>query len=346
VLAVAVVSVAPTLIYQRVNGPNPGATLRSTFDVEVYSLQPAQLILPLENHRLAGFRAQAAAYRRLIRQLDPALNNESRLAWLGTLASLGFIFLLGLSLIRVRDPEDGPWAGYRLGDLASVNLAMLVLGTVWGVGFLIAFWVTSTLRGYNRVSVVIAMVALLALGAVVDRYCRKVESRKWVAFAAAFVLLAIGLFDQTSASFVPTYVRNKTAYNSQRAFGASAQKLLPAGAMVFQLPYTPFPGAGVELPAGYGDYDPLIPYIYSEGLKWSFGAMRGRELAAWQAKTAALPVPKMLELIKQKDFSAVYVDRLGYKDQGQRIVAELTATLGKPDVTSSNGRMLLWSIGK
>jgi phosphoglycerol transferase len=219
---------------------------------------------------------------------------------------------------------------------------MLIVGASWGLGFLISFWVTTVLRGYNRTSIVISMLALLAVGAVVDWYCRRFADRKWVAVAVALVLLGVGLVEQTSPANVPAYAANSTAYRTDLRFGSAVQKALPAGSMVFQLPYVQFPGAAAVLPAGFGDYDHLLPYIYSDGLRWSFGAMRGRANAKWQADVSALPVPRMLERIKSAGFSAVYVDRLGYTDHGKQIVADLTAALGKPAVKSSDGRMLLW----
>jgi len=160
------------------------------------------------------------------------------------------------------------------------------------------------------------------------------------------VLVVLGLLDQTSPALVPNYQTMKDVTQTQKAFGAQLQAALPEGSMIFQLPYVAFPGAGRTMPNGVGDYDHLVPYIYSDGLKWSFGAMNGRETAAWQSKTATLPAPQMVQELKDTGFAAIYVDQVAYADNGKQIVTDLAKVLGPPDVQSSDGQVLLWRLNK
>ena len=334
----------PTLIYQQQNGVDQSAAPRTVSDAELYAFRPVQLILPTTNHRIPLLAAKAMHYNQYLGALNPAFANESRVAALGAIASLGFGFLLVWPLFGMRVVATSKWARYRLGDLASINLIMLLLGTVGGLGYLIAATITPMLRGYNRVSIVIAMVALLAVGAIVDRATLRFTRARWLPWAAAVLLLCLGIFDQTARVYPQTYRDLKAVNQSEREFAASAQKLLPSQSMVFQLPYGQFPYPGRTPPNGTGPYDLLLPYIYSDGLRWSSGAMIGRATAAWQEKVTALAVPEMLQQIRDAGFSAVYVDRLGYEDKGLQIVADLEAALGAPDVASADGRMVLWRI--
>src|SRR5262249_34041228 len=107
------------------------------------------------------------------------------------------------------------------------------------------------------------------------------------------------------------------------------------GAMVFQLPYMPFPecGPGHNLK----DYELLRPYLHSTRLRWSHGAIKGRETDEWQKMVAALPAPDMLERLIASGFSGLYIDRRGYADRGAALEAALTRLLDAEPLTSASG---------
>ena len=70
---------------------------------------------------------------------------------------------------------------------------------------------------------------------------------------------------------------------SDRAFVAAIDDVLPDGAAVFQVPVLDFPET---IPPGrMEDYDPLRAYLADTGtLRWSYGAVKGRPEADWQAR--------------------------------------------------------------
>jgi hypothetical protein len=106
--------------------------------------------------------------------------------------------------------------------------------------------------------------------------------------------------------------------------------------MIFQLPYVPFP----ESPPVHEmlDYDHLKAYLQSKSLRWSYGAIRGREGDEWQRSVAVLPVPAFAETLAFAGFNGVYVDRSGYEDKGAALESELAAALAVSPVTSGSGR--------
>lgn len=347
VAATVYASNLPTVLYQWRHGPNLSGAIRGFFDAEVLGLRPIQLILPNSGHAIMSWRQTARVYDGLLSAVNPLLVNESRTATLGVIAAAGFVVLVIWALLRLRAPENGPEAWRRMPDLAGINLAMLVLGTVGGLGFTIAFFVTPVLRGYNRVSVVIAMVSLLAVGGMLDSLADRWRGMpKWVPAAVAVVLVVGGVLDQTSRLWVPDYAATKSTNSIQREFARSAQEALPERAMVFQLPFVTFPGNDRPLPDDFAEYDLLIPYTYSDGLRWSFPSMRGRGPSEWQRSVADSPVPAMVRRLREADFSAVYVDREGFEDGGDEVVRDLRDELGEPIVESEDGRMMLWALDR
>jgi phosphoglycerol transferase len=142
--------------------------------------------------------------------------------------------------------------------------------------------------------------------------------------------------DNVGAARTPGYPAQKAQATTDAAFVATLERTLPADAMVFQLPFISFPeGDGAERTGGY---DHFIPYLYSKTLRWSFGAVRGREGAIWQQAVASRSGAALAEGLKSSGFAAIWIDRRGYRDRGHRLEQSLReATLSSP-LQSSNGR--------
>jgi phosphoglycerol transferase len=92
------------------------------------------------------------------------------------------------------------------------------------------------------------------------------------------------------------------------------------------------------------DNDEFLPYLWSEGLRWSFGSMRGRPDGDWQPKVSSDDPGPSLPGLVGLGFSGVVLDRAGYADGGSAVVARLNETLGPPSVTSPGGRWKFWDL--
>src|SRR5262249_44854025 len=143
------------------------------------------------------------------------------------------------------------------------------------------------------------------------------RARRLAYYGGLGALLAFGLFDQTALPPEPSYAATRSSYENDREFVAAIAMQVPPDAMIFQLPDVSFP-EGLE-PNRTGSYDLLRWYLHSHGLRWSFGAMRGRE-PDWRLAVAEAPGPVMLSRLAALDFSGVYVDTTGYADEGKALI--------------------------
>jgi len=149
------------------------------------------------------------------------------------------------------------------------------------------------------------------------------------------------MLDQTTPADVPSYQSASGQFRSDAEFAERAEHWLPQGSMVLQLPFVPFPEA---LPPGsMKPYDPLLPYLHSTTLRWSYGAMSGRYWDAWLAGLASLPIEDTLDAAAAAGFRAICIDRDGYADRGTDIGARLSA-LGLARMVARNGRFWLYDI--
>jgi phosphoglycerol transferase len=124
-------------------------------------------------------------------------------------------------------------------------------------------------------------------------------------------LLIFGAFDQIPVFELSNQPNGRRLFYQDQFFISQLESRLPAGTMVFQLPHTVFP-------FDYGRermlrYDQARAYLHSKTLRWSWGAMPGRN-HDWAKVTAELPLHEFIERIIFAGFGGLLIDRYGYKD--------------------------------
>ena len=343
--SVAIAQVVPSKIATAQLPPNPSGLVRNPGQAEIAGLKVTQMFLPIDGHRIGAFARLKATYRAGLSQIGPSLNNEANIASLGILLALGFLVsLLAFVFWPERGSPDGAGSGWEAVRTAGfLNLCALLLATVGGFGAMLAVLLPQ-IRSYNRISVFIGFVSLAALASLADRAFARWQGgwRRAALYAALAVVTALAVLDQTPVSLAVAPMQ-AAQYRSGTAFGIAVTKALPAGAAVFQIPYMPYPEPGGPF-FGMQDYDPLRGYVFTDGLRWSYGTMKGRPDDAWQKATAALPPAEMIAVAKARGFTALWVQLNGYADGGTGIRATLTGLLGEPVAVSDDGVFAVWKL--
>jgi phosphoglycerol transferase len=332
-----VIDDAPTIVYRHEHGTDTAVAQRLPQESEIYSLNLTSLVLPVPGDRIGPLN-------RLRERYDtstpvPSAGDES----LGLVAALGFLWLCGLTLASaIGFGRAGPLLE-RQRYLGFAALITLLTGTFGGISALIAYLVTPEIRVWDWISIFISFFALAAVGIGLDALRRRLgTARRWWAAAALAVVLGFGVYEQSSTSAIPPYAANAASYGSDGAFVDRIQSLVPHGAAVFELPYVPFP----ENPpvVRMTDYDEGRGYIQTTtGLRWSYGAMKGRP-ADWESQTTAMPVPTLMAGVVAAGFSGIWIDRFGYADNGVSLAGQIQAALGTPPIGSDDGRFLFFDL--
>ena len=337
ILGTFAANLAPSLWYVHQHGANTaGAVGRHPAESELYGLKLTGMLLPREDHRLPGFANLAASFR-----TPSPVPSEAGQA-LGLVTGAGLCYLLGLAALVLAGRRGSRESDRHLSLLA---VSAIAVGTVGGLSSLIALLVSPQIRAWNRLSVYIGFLALVALGGLADRLrahlrARGVRPVTWTVVLGA--VLAVGLLDQTSGADVPRYAQLAAQYHSDGAFVAALESALPDRAMVFQLPIRAFPE--LRAPADMKVSDPFRLYLQSHHLRWSFGGVEGRPTADWQMPLAAQPTDSLLPRLAALDFAGLVVDRFGYDDRAAALEATLRAALGGPATVSSDGRFSFFDL--
>jgi phosphoglycerol transferase len=333
-------NVAPKLIYTHNHGTNTEVGRRSPVESEIYGLKIAQLLLPVSGHRIGILAQDKALY-----DVKAPLVNENTSTSLGVIGSLGFMMLVAMIFFGTYMGSGRDIAVLR--QLAVLNLSGILLATIGGFGSLFALIISPEIRAYNRIVVFIAFISFFAVGVIVDKFINFVsqkEIRSWVRFILPAILLVVGIYDQTTVHYVPDYSGLKMYYENDASFVSQIEHSVPKNSMIFQLPYVPFP----ENPPvnNMEDYDLFRGYLHSQDLRWSYGTMRGRAGDEWYKQVSQQPLEEMLKTLSLTEFNGIYIDRNGYKDQANKLIADISKNLDEQPIYSNNQRLAFFKLMK
>ena len=330
----------PGIAYRIANGANPDLAQRIPHESWLYSFDLTRLVFMVAGHRIDRFS-----------NLGNNVAGNSLTVGEGDILGLvlGITFLLMLAMVAVRLVRGRVGDGAR-GPLLNSTLMLattcFLLGTTGGLGAMFAVILTPQIRAWTRITPFLAFLCLLVLAMGVDWARRRIDGAGWRRVLSAVLPLVVGAFalwDGTSPANRPNHAANITEWRGDQEFVDRITDTLPPDSSVLQLPVQPFPEAGgiVQM----GDYEHLTGYVHADGLRWSYGAMKGRP-GDWTAAAAELPVGQLLPAAATAGFSGLWLDRRGYEDSGasiERQVAALTG-LAKPTAESPDGQRVFYDL--
>ena len=335
--AVLVLAALPNILHSAPSGGETAVEGRSYGATEFYGLKITNLLLPLGGHRitaLADLRLRAA---------DSPIPGEGS----ETLGILGVVGLLAviLAVLLPAHRRQGELVR-RLQPLGAMAIVSLLAGTVAGLNSMFAVFGFAELRAWNRISVLIAFLALAGLGHLLDAGRARWSGgtlivRRLIAAGAAGLVLFVGVYDQTSPQMIPDYAGATASWNADQAYFAQVEKRLGEGASVFALPYARFP----ENPpiVNMTDYSHLRGYLHSD-LRWSYGGVKNEE-SEWQPVALQDGIAAALPKLVVAGFDAVYVNRLGYADAGAKVESEITAAIGpQTPLVNADGTLAVYHL--
>ncbi|GAA1893722.1 hypothetical protein [Lapillicoccus jejuensis] len=302
-----------------------GLAERTVGDSEQFAGKLTDLVLPWSGHRDAALAALTTRYQELGL---PATSESSAIGVVALLGCVGLLVLLARAAVGRTGRRAAPLVTV-LGLLLPAALAFYVRG---GLGSLVALLVTPQLRTWSRLSLLVALLGLLAVGLGLTALLRR---RRLVGAVACAVVLAVGVADQTNPALAPDWAAQRAALATLTSYTDRLEAALPAGCAVFEAPVMRYPENGPL--QRMGDYDPLRPTLTGRSLRWSYGAMRGTAAADWQLALPQGDLPSLVDDLAAAGFCAVQVDHAGYGADDP--TSALRTLLGGPLATSDDGRL-------
>ena len=169
--AVLGVNLLPSILYSREHGKNEVAQ-RQAQEVDIYGLRFVQMLTPIPEHRVAPLRTLSDDL------LKGPYNSEASM-FLGIVAGVGLLGMIGSLLVRAVRPrrvaphDDDDEADGADEDvrpmLGVMTIVAILIATIGGLAWFFALAGATEVRGWNRISIVIAFLALAWLVLTVDR---------------------------------------------------------------------------------------------------------------------------------------------------------------------------------
>jgi len=306
------------VLFHRREGSGTSLLVRNYAATEIYALKPIELLLPPSGHH-GGWLA-ALGYRYL-RWTD--WRGETFSPYLGLAGAIGLVWMLAAYsrdvLLRRRNRQ----AGYAL-----CALWILLFSSIGGINSILAFYLgLDVFRASNRYSIFLLALALLYAASRLTRWSR--TWRPGMRPALAGLTVIVGLWDQLPVRTGAASERQlaEQVQGDQR-LGAELERRLGSGATVFQLPVLDFPEGRPQLQVN--EYDPLRLFLATRTLRFSYGELKNRAPDAWQHDCAGMSPAALVAALESYGFSAIDIDRRGYADDAEQLLAELAAA-GRPE---------------
>ncbi len=339
-VVVMLINMAPDILYSITAGPNLGGFARSNAEAEIYALKLSQLVLPWPGHRIDALRSIRSTY-------DASYPLVSEQPALGLLGAVGFVFALAfLAFAAVSWGKRGLRGSsphfVTISHLSVLIFIAFLFSTVGGLSTFISF-VTDALRGWNRMSIVIAALALAVVGVLLRLVIERVVIRfapgrvlRVVMIGAVSVgLVGIAYVDQTPRDPGASYAPIEQQYEMHDQFIAEIEAELPADSMVLQLPFVPYPES--TSPTGIESSEELIPYLHSTGLRWTQGGIKGRPASDWPGVLSTRPPSEIVTLGAAAGASGILLDTAALRGGDTDLEPALRSLLGEP-LASADGR--------
>jgi len=307
--------------YRIGSGKNENAVPRSYSDLEFNALKPLDLFIP-------DYVPNGPKLEFLSKKLDRYYKYRIHIGetWAGTyIGSLSIVGLLALILVGIyrqvnRHPPSLPYL---------VVLWLLAYFSFGGGHAIFSLLIDSyQIRSTNRYSAAIGIVSFLYFSFILNRVSRR-WSPLFKAIPALF-LTAFAITEQAMANYMASYVWHKgdikASVDNDIKLVDCLESNLTGDAMLYILPATDFPepfwGRGAYK-GTFDHYQALRPFLYSAKLRYSYGSHKGRLGADWQLDVQDLPAGEMAPKLESYGFSGILLNRKGYEDRGEQLLAEL-----------------------
>lgn len=261
--------------------------------------------------------------------------NENKYASLGFIASIVFLALC-IYLIYTFIKKKGT----LFYDFCSLTVLCCVLfATVGGFGAIFNFLVTPEIRAYNRISIYIMCICLIAMAVFINA----AEWKKWIKYCVLIVLIVVARYDQIVISDEDVWTVNEEIAEVNSEFYSAIEAKMEPDSMIYQIPFREFPETAVI--EGLGPYNQLEAYVFTDTLQWSHGGIKGRNVTAQELYIDDGMSREFIDDIVSQGFQGVCVDLRGYSaEMDAKVISFYSDTLGLEPIISLDGTRYFYDL--
>ncbi len=315
---------------------------RTWLAVEMGALRIINMIMPAPNNMVSSAET-------MVESLVDV--NAGDYTVFGILSGIGYLYSV-LNIFQFKKEKHEMSQNDKVLQICGLlNAFMTLVAVKGGLASVVAMFVTTGIRNYNRICVYVSVFSLIAFGILADRIYQKIkkyinEKYRIAAILTVSVVMVCALAVSIPTYFVyknqygiPPYEQRVAEYNEWHEIMDKIESSVSDGGMILQLPFSVSGKRLGVLMEDYGRaYDSQIPVILSQSTVWSFGG--GHKASNWKRiARETKSIEELLILSSVFGFEGVYVDTLMYSDDSYKnVLNELESFLGTPYVCDDNRR--------
>lgn len=265
---------------------------------------------------------------------------------LGIFAGIGFVYSV-TKIIRLKRNES---IYDRIVEICGIcNVYIVLLGVKSGLSSIIAAFITTGIRNFNRICVYLAVFSFISFAILLEKTIQKISklenlNKKRSLYGILFIGIIAGVITSIPKDCLygnnyelASYEQRKTEHDEWVDYIGKIEQKISDGSMILELPQTVSDDMVAELMTKGRLYELSIPAIVSKDSLWSY--------AGHISTTVSLEenADKYLEEVKNEGFSGIYVDTLLLKDGNKDVILEiLKEKLGDPIICKENRRYFFY----
>lgn len=334
--------ICPTLLWGNSQMGDAGAT-RNIYDIERYALKLLALFFPVQGHRIKALADFTEHYSEVFN-----LNNESFTVVLGLTMSVGFI----LSLLAVFCKRIFKSKGGIVTAIGQINIVILLIACQGGLAGYIGIFLTSAIRCFNRMSIYIALGAVMTICILLEGLMDKKHIKRVSEAVIVGILLVFGVWDQTSEQFSAyslfnpyeneyqlPYAEKEEEYYQLCEYFSDIQEEIGDDSTIYMLPRNPYYGTE------NAPFAPIKSYVCSGNLNWSYSEWN-KGYKIYFETVEKHGTQALLNTICMMDMSGIMVDRQGYST-GQEfwnVCKEIEKLTDQEAYVDESGQLFFYNI--
>lgn len=330
VLCTSVITILPGIVASLAGNNSFYGTARANSDIDVGSMHIVSLFAPIYNHFIEPLG-------KFSENLNKALNNtqEKSLIFMGGIMAVGLIFSIYYMLYNYGKEDVICLCG-------KSNLFFLLISIVGGIDSIIAMYVTSSIRSYNRTVVYISFFSVLSIGILIDKGINKYKlknSKKIIVYFIIFIIGFVGVLPKDYSSIwveMPHYNEIEKQFNTEKQFVAEIENIMEENDEIFELPIVTEDDINVwPETEEQGAYNLYKPVINSKKTVWSHGGLINSRPYFWKKSLKELEIEELVPVLSAYGFKGIYIDTNGFEERkASEIINQMNAILGNPLVSS------------
>lgn len=195
-------------------------------------------------------------------------------------------------------------ANNKQSSVQFIFMWALLFYTATGVSLVFAYAVDPSFRCWNRLSIVIMTLALVALGISVGS-CKKFNKMWFPALLVVAILSQLSPLRNSGIGSEPDAI-SKDAFHSLQQVARVIQQNVKPGCQILQLPIMAFPEGGQVGQVGNGAH--LWLPMLTSGFQWSYGAPKGTQAGDYWPKLIGESIRLPVDSAAEDNFCAIVID--------------------------------------